>query len=122
MAHYLLTGEEARRRSRARRSDLRLIRPVLGEIVDISPLGLGLESSSPLRVGQSYSFLVRRGVKMKRVTGHVAWSRLTKTELLTTTTTKMVYRSGIEIDLLQPSTWRFLDPDINATRRARYRK
>ena len=92
----------------------------MGEIVDFSPLGLGIESSSPLRVGQAYSFVLRRGMKMKRVAGHVAWCRLTKTELITSSTTTTVYRSGIEIDHLEPSAWRFLDSDMSATGRARF--
>lgn len=114
MVDYLLTGQEARRRSRARRSDLRLIRPVAGEVVDFSPLGLGIKSADALRVGESYSLLLRRGLRVKRVTGHVAWCRLTKTELIGASTAQPVYRSGIEIDHLEPSAWRFLTAEVAA--------
>ena len=113
MVDYLLTGQEARRRLRARRSDLRLIRPVAGEVVDVSPLGLGIKSADALRVGESYSLLLRRGMKRKRVTGRVAWCRLTKTELIGARTAQPVYRSGIEIDHLEPSAWRFLSSAVS---------
>ena len=46
-------------------------RPVLGES-GFSRLGLGIRSSSALNVGESYSLLVRRGVRVKKTTG-VAW-------------------------------------------------
>jgi hypothetical protein len=113
MVDYLLTGQEARRRSRTRRSDLRLIRPVAGEVLDFSPLGLGIESADALRVGESYSLLLRRGMRRKRVTGRVAWCKLTKTELVGARTAQPFYRSGIEIDHLEPSAWRFLSSAVS---------
>ena len=120
MSDFLLTGEDARHRSRWRTPNLRLVRPVLGEVVDVSPLGLGIKSSSSLNVGQSYSLLVRRGVRMKRVSGRVAWCTLTKTKLVATGTTLPVFRVGIEIDHLEPSAWKFLDSDVPATRSVRH--
>lgn len=118
MVDYLLTGQEARRRSRARRSDLRLIRPVAGEVVDFSPLGLGIMSADALRVGEFYSLLLRRGVRMKRVTGHVAWCKLTRAELIGASSSQPVYRSGIEIDHLEPSAWKFLSSEVSDSRLA----
>lgn len=87
--------------------------------MDVSPLGLGIKSSDPLKVGRSYSLLVRRGVRIKKVTGRVAWCTLTKTELVDTGTTLPVFRSGIEIDHLEPSAWRFLGADIPVARSVR---
>jgi hypothetical protein len=120
MSRFLLTEEEARHRSRRRTPNLRLVRPVLGEVVDVSPLGLGIKSSSPLNVRQSYSLLVRRGVRIKRMTGRVAWCTLTKTELIGTGTTLPVFRAGIEIEHLEPSVWRFLDSEVRATSSVRH--
>lgn len=119
MADHLLTGEGARRRSRTRSSGIRLLRPISGQVVDFSPLGLGIRSSNPLSVGQSYSFLLRRGMKVKRVIGHVAWCRLTKTDSTTSSTTPLAYRSGLEIEHLEPSAWRFLSSETRTTGRAR---
>lgn len=119
MADDLPTGEGARRRSRTQSSDIRLIRPITGKVVDFSPLGLGIRSSNPLSVGQSYSFLLRRGMKVKRVIGHVAWCRLTKTDSNTSSTTSLAYRTGVEIDHLEPSAWRFLSSETRPTGRAR---
>ena len=120
MSDFLLTRQEARRRSRRPTPSLRLLRPVLGEVVDFSRLGLGISSSSPLKVGQFYSLLVRRGVRMKRMTGRVAWCTLTKTELIATGTTLPVFRAGIEIGHLEPSAWRFLDSEVPAAGTVRH--
>ena len=120
MSDYLLTRKESRRRSRRPTPRLHLFRPILGEVLDFSRLGLGIRSSSPLKVGQSYSLLVRRGVRMKRMTGRVAWCTLTKTELIAPGTTLPVFRAGIEIDHLEPSACRFLDSEVPAARSARH--
>ena len=120
MNGFLLTGEEARHRSRRRTSNLRLLRPVLGEVVDFSRLGLGIRSSTALNVGQSYSLLVRRGVRVKKMTGRVAWCSLTKSELIATGTTLPVFRAGIEIGYLEPSAWRFLDSEVPPARSVRH--
>lgn len=114
------TKQEARRRSRRPTPSLRLLRPVLGDVVDFSRLGLGIRSSSPLKVGQSISLLVRRGVRVKRVTGRVAWCTLTKTQRITPGTTLPVFTAGIEIDHLEPAAWRFLESGAPATGTVRH--
>lgn len=118
MSNSLLTGKDARRRARRPTPGLRLFRPIVGEVVDVSPLGVGIKSSSSLKVGQSYSLLVMRGMRMKRVTGRVAWCTLTKTELIASATTLPVFRAGIVFDHLEPSVWRFLDSGVPAARSA----
>lgn len=120
MSDFRRTEKESRRRSRRPTPSLHLFRPVLGEVVDFSRMGLGIRSSTPLKVGQSYSLLVRRGVKMKWVKGRVAWCTLTKTELIAAGTALPVFRAGIEIDYLEPSAWRFLDSEVTATKSVRH--
>ena len=120
MSDHLLTGREARHRARVRTADLQLIRPVLGSVVDISPLGMGIRSSNPLEVGRFYSLLVRRGLRVKRMNGRVAWCALTKTDLIATGTSLPVYRAGIEIEHLEPSAWRFLGAEVRSSRAVRH--
>lgn len=120
MSNYLLTRQESRRRSRRPSPRLRLLRPVQGEVVDVSPLGLGITSSSPLKVGHFYSILVRRGMRVKKLAGRVAWCTLTKTELIAARTALPVFRAGIEIDHLQPSAWRFLNKELPAATPTRH--
>jgi hypothetical protein len=81
---------------------------------------MGIRSSNPLEVGRSYSLLVRRGLRVKRMNGRVAWCTLTKTDLIATGTSLPVFRAGIEIEHLEPSAWRFLGADVLSPRAARH--
>lgn len=95
---------------------LRLVRPVHGRIVDISGLGLGVESERALKVRQDYKFLLRRGLQMKSLRGHVQWCALRRPSAVDADSQSLVFRVGIALDNLRPQDWTFLSASFQSAK------
>ena len=96
--------------------DLRLVKPVHGKIVDVSGLGLGVESERALKVRQEYKFLLRRGLQMKSMRGHVRWCALRRSSAVDADSGPLVFRVGIALDSLRPQDWTFLSASCQSAK------
>ena len=112
----MLGRHDKRHRVRSNAVDLRLLKPVRGKIVDVSGLGIGVESGRALKVRQEYKFLVRRGVTIRRLRGHVQWCALRHSSQADSESLPLVFRVGIALDDLRPHDWTFLKSSLQASK------
>ena len=104
----MLGRHDKRHRVRNCVDGLRLVRPVHGKVVDVSGLGIGVESGRALKVRQEHIFWLRRGLQMKRLRGHVKWCALRRSSEADSDSLPLVFRVGIALDDLRPQDWNFL--------------
>lgn len=69
-----------------------------GELLNFSPGGLAIETTSSLRVGSLYTFRLGRPWMSFRVTGSVRWSRLARTRSGPGGEVTPVFVAGIAIE------------------------
>ena len=100
---------------RAGVANLQMLRPVRGKVVDVSGLGIGVESGEALKVRQEYIFLLRHGLRVKRLSGQVKWCSLTRSSHFDSNADPLVFRAGIAIEVLGPKVWAFLSSSLQAS-------
>ncbi len=110
-----MNQDDKRRRMRTGATDLRMLRPVRGRVVDFSGLGIGVESGKRLGVRQDYNFLLRHGLQVRKLRGRVKWCALTQTTQMDPHPSQLVYRAGIAFDELSPQVWNFLSSSTQAS-------
>lgn len=104
-----IRAEEKRRRGRRRAKDLRVTHPIDGKVLNLSPLGIAIEASDSLTIGQNYWFLLRQGRDHFRIDGTVRWCALVKTKRQRAGTVCPVYRAGVALEVPGPEALRFLE-------------
>ena len=113
-----MSPHEKRRRLRTGAGDLQMLRPVRGKVVDVSGLGLGIESGDGLEVRQEYNFLLRHGLQLKKLRGRVKWCSLGPSSHSDPNAPPLVFRAGIAIEDLRPRVWTFLSSSLHASHRS----
>ena len=103
-----MKADEKRRRGRCPAKNLRVTTPIHGKVLDLSPLGMAVESSESLTIGQNRRFVLWRGWHRLQVNGTVRWCALVKTERERAGTVCPVYRAGIALEVPGPEAVRFL--------------
>ncbi len=103
-----IRAEEKRRRDRRRAKDLRITPPIDGKVLNLSSLGVAIEASEALTIGESYWFLLRWGGYHFRIDGTVKWCALVKTKRQRAGTVSPVYRAGVALEVPGPEALRFL--------------
>ena len=96
---YNLDAQPDLRRSRRRPSvGMRLTNPVPGDILDVSPNGLGIVCSHPLRVHQHYALTLafEGGLRTHR-RGEVRWCRLTRSSIDDNGNPRLLFRMGVAL-------------------------
>ena len=68
---------------------------LVGRVMNLSLGGLGLESTTGLRIGSQHSFRVSVGSKPFKVDGEVRWCRLTQTVSKGRGDVVAIYRAGL---------------------------
>lgn len=101
---------------RTRSAGLRVVRPFRGEIVDVSGLGLGVETSQGVKVRQEYKILIRRGLRLKRLQGRVKWCSMGRSATSEADSQPLVFRVGIALEDLRPEDWSFLSSSLRVAR------
>ena len=86
---------EERRLDREPAIGFALRRPIRGRIVDISALGAGVESHSPLKVLEERPFLLGIGKSTATIRGEVRWCRLSETKSTADGESIPIFRAGI---------------------------
>ncbi len=104
-----MTAEERRRRGRRPAKNVRGTAPSAGRVLDLSLLGMGVEASADLTIGQTLRLLLRRGWRRLRVNGTVRWCSVIKYERDGAGPVYPVYRAGIAIDTPGPKAVHFLE-------------
>ncbi len=89
------SGEEPRSYQRYAPRDFSVEFPIGATVVDVSDCGMGIESSSQLRVGASYVFRVQMGSKSFGMPGKVEWCRFAGTRGTTGVEPMTGYRAGV---------------------------
>ena len=77
-------------------------RAVSGELLNFSPGGMAIETTSSLRVGARYTFHLGRPWMSFRVTGSVRWSRLARTRSRRDGEVTPIFVAGIALESDQP--------------------
>ena len=97
----------SRRKKRSRRRhprwqvpDGRLLGPVMtARVLDMSPGGARIETTSALRVGAPYAFTLELSGTSRRMRGRVRWCRLVATRAANDGDRAPVYRAGVTWDV-----------------------
>ena len=97
---------------------------LVGRVVDLSVGGLGLETTTGVRIGSRHSFTVAVGERPFRVEGEVRWCRLTQTIGRGEGEVAPIYRAGIRFTLTpdpfpaaEPkSSGGWIDPAVRVSR------
>ena len=90
-------SEERRTHNRFQVRSSRLRSPTLkGTVINLSPVGMAIETHQSLRIGAQYHFLLDREGKPMRFEGRVLWCRLSATVPGADGDVTPVYRAGIE--------------------------
>ena len=110
-----MNQKDKRSRIRIGAAGLQMLRPTRGKVVDVSGLGIGVESGKTLGVRQDYNFLLRHGLQVKKLRGCVKWCALTQTTQMDLHPSQLVYRAGIAFDELSPRVWKFLNSSTQAS-------
>jgi hypothetical protein len=87
---------ERRRLSRQERSDLRFWHPVVGEIVDVSPIGMAVKTNHILDIGKVYFFRTRWRSKLIVFLGTVRWCSFDRVRPSGASLIVPVFRAGVE--------------------------
>lgn len=83
--------------------DGRLLGPVMtARVLDMSPGGAHIETSSALRVGAPYAFTLEISGASRRMRGRVRWCRLVATRAVDDGERTPVYRAGVVWDACDP--------------------
>ena len=94
--HFRLDGTpDERHHQRDPAIGFNLKNPVAGRIIDVSQRGLGIESSRPLNLGESYPFSFSVGSLQTKVHGEIRWCKLVGTRALETGDPAPIYRLGV---------------------------
>jgi|GEM_PF-6872810 len=106
-----LTESHERGQSRAAlRRPIRFLEvtaPMHGEVLDVSPRGLRIETTEPLYVGSRRTFSLTDSMgRRQKLAGYVRWSRLVRTYRKQDGETVPVYVCGVErcLSLEDPTT------------------
>ena len=112
----VLGREDRRHRVRTRSTGLRILRPFRGEIVNVSGLGLGVETSRGLKVRQEYKIVIRHGLRIKRLNGQVKWCSMGRSAGSQSASESLVFKVGIALEDLRPKDWSFLSSSLQVSR------
>lgn len=87
---------------------IRIVSPVQGEVVDLTPLGIEIECLGALRAGRRHSFLLKRGFSSERLRTRVKWCFLERSEPGASPSSPARYHCCLEAEGLDPRVLRFL--------------
>ena len=92
------------RRQTVRRqvSYLRFFSPLPGTVLNLSEIGMALESMVKMDIGQEYRFRIRHRVRLFSLAGRVRWCQISRVLSSSNGRTLSLYHAGIEFSSALP--------------------
>lgn len=92
---WLASDADARQAARRPLSTVLVTNPVPGQVIDMSSIGMGLESRQAIRVSGEKVFTLASGTTRAQVLGEVRWCKLSGTKQMANGEVAPLYRCGI---------------------------
>lgn len=98
MAEFRRTESLDRRRTvRHQVSYLRFFSPLPGTVLNLSEVGMALESTVEMEVGTDYRFRIRHRTRLFSLAGRVRWCRVSRVLSSSNGRTMSLFHAGIEL-------------------------